>query len=358
MLVIGDPSETVRRAVTSVFEGAHSSGAAEPAMLAIDDDTVSWLEVVASRPRSERARSVLATGEESSLVAAIRLSIGGAAWLPCSSLSALEALGAAAREERAFACLGSDALDRLAAAERVEVLHFAEHRLWRRQVGRDRLEQWLATLAEALGITPVILAWPALIVAHELEPRRVHAAWHAVLGERRRPLPELLQFSVGGGLDAVAELVKGLCDGVAEHRVRCEIGRAPVRELPGGRLIGWWVRGGEQAGGDGWRAWPGEVVSDGLVWRLDGHGEDGVVVEASSSAAVAEAGEVAAVRMPGWATRTLGNGSPSGILAGRLAEAAQRRGVPLWIPNLEASDLRFVLGLPGTLWVDGDAVPE
>jgi len=41
-----------------------------------------------------------------------------------------------------------------------------------------------------------------------------------------------------------------------------------------------------------------------------------------------------------------------------LAEAAHRRGLPLWVPNVDSIALRFLLGLPGTLWVDGPAVPR
>jgi hypothetical protein len=41
----------------------------------------------------------------------------------------------------------------------------------------------------------------------------------------------------------------------------------------------------------------------------------------------------------------------------RLAEAAHRRELPLWIPNLGGDGLHLVLSFPGTLWVDGPAVP-
>jgi len=67
---------------------------------------------------------------------------------------------------------------------------------------------------------------------------------------------------------------------------------------------------------------------------------------------------VLAVRVPGWASRGLRPGSPAGLLVTRIAEAASRRGIPLWIPNVDQEGLRLVLGLPGTIWVDGPAVPK
>ena len=63
-------------------------------------------------------------------------------------------------------------------------------------------------------------------------------------------------------------------------------------------------------------------------------------------------------RMPGWAADFLRPGSPAGLLARRLAEAAARRGLPLWIPNVDREALPEVLRLPGTIWVDGPSVPR
>ena len=68
--------------------------------------------------------------------------------------------------------------------------------------------------------------------------------------------------------------------------------------------------------------------------------------------------DVAAVRLPGWLARPLRPGNPAGLLAARIAEVAARRDLPLWIPGVDDAALRFVLGLPGTIWVDGPAVPS
>ena len=53
-----------------------------------------------------------------------------------------------------------------------------------------------------------------------------------------------------------------------------------------------------------------------------------------------------------------GPGRPAGLLIERLAAAAERAGVALWIPNVDGAKLQFLLRLPGELWVDGPAVPE
>ena len=53
----------------------------------------------------------------------------------------------------------------------------------------------------------------------------------------------------------------------------------------------------------------------------------------------------------------IGAGRPAGLLLERLAAAAANRGVPLWVPNVDSAALKLVLSQPGTIWVDGPAVP-
>jgi hypothetical protein len=62
-------------------------------------------------------------------------------------------------------------------------------------------------------------------------------------------------------------------------------------------------------------------------------------------------------RLPGWIGVSIGAGRPAGLLLERLAVAASERGVPLWVPNVDRMALNLVLGLPGTVWVDGPAAP-
>jgi hypothetical protein len=109
------------------------------------------------------------------------------------------------------------------------------------------------------------------------------------------------------------------------------------------------------AGGEEWTAVPGEATAVGFRWQLHVPGGSQVaVVDALESAM----GPAAAVRVPGWIAGGLGAGRPAGLLVERLASATQRLGVPLWVANVGAGALRFLLRLPGTLWVDGAAVPH
>ena len=107
-----------------------------------------------------------------------------------------------------------------------------------------------------------------------------------------------------------------------------------------------------------WLAVPAEVAAQRCRWKLEGEGGPRVVEEVLSATEAAEAESAAAVRIPGWACSGLRPGAPAGLLVARLADEATRRGLPLWIPNVDGDGLRFVLGLPGTLWVDGAAVPR
>jgi hypothetical protein len=100
---------------------------------------------------------------------------------------------------------------------------------------------------------------------------------------------------------------------------------------------------------------PVETSEVGYRWRLrfpDGSQRE--VVDAFGT----PASPGAALRVPGWFAGRLAAGRPIGLLAARLAVAAQRRGVPLWVPNVRPGALEYLLRLPGTLWVDGTAVPE
>jgi hypothetical protein len=62
-------------------------------------------------------------------------------------------------------------------------------------------------------------------------------------------------------------------------------------------------------------------------------------------------------RLPGWIGVSIGAGRPAGLLLERLAVAASERGVPLWVPNVGRAALNLVLGLLGSVWVDGPAAP-
>jgi hypothetical protein len=93
----------------------------------------------------------------------------------------------------------------------------------------------------------------------------------------------------------------------------------------------------------------------GFRWRLRfPDGSQSEVVDALRTPSIPGA----ALRVPGWFAGRLVAGRPIGLLAARLATVAERLGLPLWVPNVRPGALEFLLRLPGTLWVDGPAVPR
>jgi hypothetical protein len=108
---------------------------------------------------------------------------------------------------------------------------------------------------------------------------------------------------------------------------------------------------------EGWVATPVEAGAARCSWQLEGSEISGTVEEVLGSEEVEGVDEAVAVRVPGWATRDLRPGSPAGLLVTRISDAASRRELPVWIPGVDQEGLRLVLGLPGTIWVDGPAVP-
>ncbi len=361
MRILGQPPEPLLRAVTSVFESAGSSGVSVPAALVIADDAGGRLDLLWSLSRSQRRRSVVVTGSDESLLDAVRLAVGGAAWLPCSSLAALEALEAAAGagDVPGDGMSEADVLDLAACADRVSVVHLADAQFWHHQLGRGRMLSLLAELAGALGVLPAFVGWPALLVAGEVDWVEVAGAWRELADRRRQPLPDLLMFEAVGGREKSADICRGLVAGSGDDRFASASVPAPVRELPGGRMVGRWWLDEAPAPASAWLAWPQDLggCASGR-WLVSAAGRDELAVESATCDEVPAVAEASAVRVPGWVTDGLGSGTPAGILIARLAEAADRRGLPLWIPNLEQDGLHFVLGLPGTLWVDGSAVPE
>ena len=84
------PPDDIRDGLYSVIGGALAGGAPAPAWVAVDDGTDTWVVKVSKRPAAERMGCVVAAASEGALVTAQRLGIGGAMWLPPSSLGALE----------------------------------------------------------------------------------------------------------------------------------------------------------------------------------------------------------------------------------------------------------------------------
>jgi hypothetical protein len=352
------PSEEIRNGFYSVIAGAIAGGIPEPSWVAVDDGTDAWLVEISNHSVLDRARGVVAVSSEKALVKAQHLGIGGAMWLPPASLGAIEAFTSVASSEAPRAH-DAAALELFDGGKSVHVVTFSDRPFWRAQLGDRQLGDLLAELAVSLEVPAAILRWPALVVA-ERDRGAIIKAWEGLIAESERAGPPLSVLApIVIEKDALAETYSALTAGTATDGSPNSVSEMPVHELPHGRRVGWWgLEVNKKPEGEGWIAGPVEVSSKRCRWRLESKETSGIVVEVLASEEIAELEDVLAVRVPGWASRGLRSGSPAGLLVTRIAEAASRRGLPLWIPNVDQEGLRIVLGLPGTIWVDGPAVPK
>jgi hypothetical protein len=354
------PGDEIREGLYSVIAGALAGGAPDPSWVAVDDGSGSWVVEASTRPSAERARGVVAVSSEDALVKAQLLGVGGALWLPPSSLGALEAFSTAVSAEAPVA-FDAAALELLDGRTLIQVVSIVDRRFWRSQVGDRVLENLTTELAIALEAPAAILRWPALVVA-DRDPGEIVTAWEELASKRATIGPSVNVLSLepkaleSGLLDGAYAALAG---GSSTTESPGQVPPQPIHELPHGRRVGWWlIRNDQKPEEEGWVATPVEAGAARCRWQLDGSESSGTVVEVLGSEEVAGVEEAVAVRLPGWAARGLRPGSPAGLLVTRIAEAASHRGLPLWIPNVDQEGLRLVLGLPGTIWVDGPAVPR
>jgi hypothetical protein len=354
------PADEVREGLYSVIAGALAGGAPEPSWIAVDDGTGSWVVEVSTRSAEERVRGVVAASSEDALVKAQLLGVGGAMWLPPSSLGALEAYSTAASTEAPVA-LDAASLELLEGRTPIQVVSIVDRRFWRTQVGDRALENLTTELAVALEAPAAILRWPALVVA-DCGPEEIVTAWEELASKREKIGPSVSVLSLepealeSGLLEGAYAALAG---GSSAAQSPGLVPPQPVHELPHGRRVGWWlIRNDQEPEEEGWVATPVEAGAARCRWQLEGSESSETVVEVLGSEEVEGVGEAVAVRVPGWASRRLRPGSPAGLLVTRIAEATSRRGLPLWIPGVDQEGLRLVLGLPGTIWVDGPAVPH
>lgn len=354
------PPDETREGLYSVVAGALAGGAPEPSWIAVDDGSGSWVVEASTRPAGERVRGVVAASSEDALVKAQLLGVGGAMWLPPSSLGALDAFSTAAAAEEP-AAFDAAALEILEGSTAIRVVSVADRQFWRTQVGDRALENFITELAVDLEAPAVILRWPALVVA-ERDPEVIVSAWENLVEKRETVSPSLSVRSLGPKAlenDLLEEAYAALTGDSSDSKSPVSLPPQPVHELPHGRRVGWWLTGGDQKPEEeGWVAAPVEAGAARCRWQLEGTESSGTVVEVLASEEVAGIDQAVAVRVPGWASRDLRPGSPAGLLVTRIAEASSRRGLPLWVSGVDQEGLRLVLGLPGTIWVDGPAVPS
>jgi hypothetical protein len=275
--------------------------------------------------------------------------------LPPSSLGALDAFAAADVAEP-HVTPDPSLLNLIDGGLPLKLVTTVDREFWRVQLGDSAMTRALVELAEKLGVPAVILPWPALIIAG-FDGDEFIERWTEVSAADVGLEPYVCPLLTDGG-DVIESAYRCLFEAPSKARRAASAEPRPVHELPHGRRVGWWSRDVVNQGGEGWLAMPIDVSPSRCRWRLDGDDPSGLVVDVLNSEEVAEVGEVAAVRLPGWAARPLRPGSPTGLLATRIADAAARQGLPFWIPGVDEEALRFVLGLPGTVWVDGPAVPR
>ncbi len=353
-----EPLPAVARPLASVVAQAAERAAVAPPWVVVEDGAGEWFRLAAEAPPAERARLVAVLATDRALVQATELGIGGALWLPPSTLTAVDAFAAAAARPQPAGALEPGVLAaRLGEGEAVLAVTVARRRFWRVQIGDAAIMTLLGELARILGVLPVMLPWPALLLTAESRDS-VDRAWAELADDP----PQILVAEVGDawrhhGLAATA--AAALAEVESAPSEPCSSPLQAVCELPNGCMVGRWGPLGRAASGEGvWEARPTVAAGAGFAWRLAERGaEDLAAVDVVSPEQVAAAAP-AVPRMVGWAARHLRAGSPAGLLVDRLAAAAERVGAPLWVSNVDGPALYHLLRLPGRLWVDGPAVPE
>ncbi len=359
MRVAPEPAPEIVRPLKHVLTRATAATGTEPEVVLVEDQDRAWLLEAAALSPIQRARAVIAARSEEALLAAVRLGIPGAFWLPPSTVTASAALGRVTESVPAW--VPDPALAEVITGHgALSVVAVCNASFWRCQLGEAELASCLAELATELSCPPALVPGPALVVgaAVAADVRRRFAAVTrrrglTTEGVRVVPFPEPV-----GRCDVSMAAVTALAGASEADPDDTPEGfpPQPVHELPGGGRVGWWrPRKGPATSGPEWTAWPSGPNDGGFEWRQRlPHGGEATVAD------VVRVDQVAppAVRLPGWVSVTARAGSPAGLLAERMAAAAKRAGSALWLPQVPREALHFVLSLPGTIWIDGPAVPE
>ena len=339
-----------REAMQRVIEGLRGRGVALPEKIFVEHADDPWRIHAARTPVELRRRSVIVLSSSSSLLDAVRFEFGGAARLPVSSVSMESAFDAVTRGPRSgtpFATRG--VVDSaLGGAKRVAAVGWRRARFWRSHVGSRILSDVLTDVAARLSRVPVIVPGPVLLV-----PDR----------ERQRIRDEIEETAAGYGaigppsivpIDPILSALDIGVEGVVDDGVpKIFDSPQPVLELPSGRRVGTWSLASDPPPGlRGWHASPERISASASSWTL-AH-PDGSLESVADSPFLSDQ---LVVKVPGWMSDHLCAGSPAGLLVEALAKDPGRFGRPLWVSNADTEAVRFLLGLPGPIWVDGPGVP-
>lgn len=352
--------------MTKILQSLSNDDLRLPSRVLIDEPGEDWKPHAAALSAEERRRVVIAASSEESLIDAARFEIGGAVWLPASTPSVEAACeSAASRHRHPCAPIATRGILECLVSETSELwaVGWWPRSFWHRQLGWHRLTTCLTAIATRLGCVPAILPDPILVVA----------------GRGREAIEEACRdgSAVGGGavpvLPAVVRVVAqrpGIVDGrvdgllanMAKEAREAEHGPGealPVLEIFTGEKIGSWSFAHDAgSGGRGWRAIPSGQILDGRCWDIVAEDGSRTRVEEIEREYGPENEGYAVLRIPGFLGAQLRRGSPAGLLVERWATHEARAGRPLWVPSVDEEGVRFLLGLPGPIWVDGPGVPR
>ena len=339
-----------REAIQRVIEGLCERGVEAPAMIFVDRADDPWRVHAARTSVDLRRRSVIVLASSSSLVDAVRFEFGGAARLPASSVSMESAFDAATRCPLSGTPIATRGVvdAALGGAKRVAAVGWRRARFWRSHVGTRVLSNYLADVAARLGCVPAVVPGPIL-----LAPDRERAGIRDAIEETAAGYATIAPPSIVP-IDPILSALDIGVEGVAgDSATKTFDAPQPVLELPSGRRVGTWSLAGDPPPGlFGWFASPERISASASSWTLQHpDGSQGFVADSPALS------DQLVVKVPGWMSDHLCPGSPAGRLVEALAEDPGRFGRPLWVSNADADGVRFLLGLPGPIWVDGPGVP-
>ncbi len=357
----------IHRVVESALETLLADNASLPSRVLIDDGDRSWRRHAAALPVEIRRGSVLVTASDASLVDALSFEIGGAARLPLSTPSMEAACeSAASREAEEVIPLATQGVMDAVMGDASEILvaGWMSQAFWQRQVGPIRPARCLAEIAERLGVIPVILPGPILVIVGRDRPEVEAAAAGAGGGPGSFSFPappsvvelSTSDFPTDSGI-RIDRVLAAVSAGWDEAGHPPEFSN-PVLEIPSGRRVGQWspTRGTGDEGAP-WQASPLQHDRDTSLWEVVSGDNSREVIAESISLDWDEVAGQTLIRAPGFVGAALHHGSPAGLLIEGLARHPARAGRPIWVPSVDAEGVRFLLGLGGPFWVDGPGVP-
>lgn len=361
--ILPEGSTAGHRAVLRLLESRRDEGEDLPPRVFVECPDDEWQRHAVSLPTLERRRSVLVAASEAALLDAVRLEIGGAARLPVSTHALMMACEAAADSSKGgAACIATRAVLEMV-LERGPGLWLVGWRpaaFWYHQVGASRLIGVLQEIARRLACIPAIIPGPFLVVGgrRRSEVEDACRVDDQSCGGLIPILPTCVEMAAPAGPDGGAR-VEALMAAVGRDEEDADSGDPKgfrVMELPSGHQLGRWSLTVADGADEGWMAVPELQGRDPGVWRME-DSEGNRLIRESTWSDELDRPDQSVLRVPGWIGAALQPGRPASLLVEILAGNEALAGRPLWVPSVDADGVRFLLGLPGPIWVDGPGVP-